>query len=504
MAKIVIESFQGWLANDRNQGQKWAFWNSKNIDYRRNSSFITLNKWSTDIITLPVSSWTPTCIQLWKNWWSFTSDIIVFTTTKIISSAWVDYTFSSLVPVNTIEANTIKYIIWQSSLGTYTSSSWAVNESVVSFWSSTPTRPAINFYWDLIIWNWTSVCRYNKDWTLITWTSGTTEPVIWWLQWTVMAITNIWPYIYVWCNDTANTILYLWDWVSSSPNQVIKYNDTPVRNLALLWNQHYWWALKGNYSSWQSSIRSVHVWESYAPQTICKSDFPDYPLLTNKDSDNNRMAFYWNAYWFVNDIESIWDIVYIPWYWSIFWIWKYLPWDKISLNREFSISWDYVQAMLSSGLSYTWVDCSWILYYVYNNWTGWTQPWTLAYINTWIKTATQTPTYQSSWFIESMEYIALDFADGEDDKKIIVPFELPHTSCSIKIYDKKDRASSYTLIKELTYSSYTWYNVAEIQIQWKWRTKQIKFELITTDTAYSPKLYTWITNISVTAWNKNW
>jgi hypothetical protein len=42
--KIEITSFQGGLSNDRNIGQKGAFWNSRNIEYRQNSAYIELNK----------------------------------------------------------------------------------------------------------------------------------------------------------------------------------------------------------------------------------------------------------------------------------------------------------------------------------------------------------------------------------------------------------------------------------------------------------------------------
>ena len=71
-------------------------------------------------------------------------------------------------------------------------------------------RPFINFYGDLIFGNGTSVARLNKDETLIEY-SGTDSPVIGGLQGNVYAITQIATNIYVWCNDGANTYLYLWD-----------------------------------------------------------------------------------------------------------------------------------------------------------------------------------------------------------------------------------------------------------------------------------------------------
>lgn len=41
---IVINSFQGGLANDRNVGQAGSFWDSSNVEVRKNSEYVTLNR----------------------------------------------------------------------------------------------------------------------------------------------------------------------------------------------------------------------------------------------------------------------------------------------------------------------------------------------------------------------------------------------------------------------------------------------------------------------------
>ena len=115
-----------------------------------------------------------------------------------------------------------------------------------------------------------------------------------------------------------------------------------------------------------------------------------------------------------------------------------------------------------------------------------------------------------SWTIESMEYEAPTFYDKgilyneEENKKLVVPFYLPHSSCSVKVYIKKDRASSYTLIKTINTADYwVWYNTAEITwtwYDWAWKRCQIMLELITTDSAYSPQVFTDIFNLSNPVW----
>jgi len=101
-----------------------------------------------------------------------------------------------------------------------------------------------------------------------------------------------------------------------------------------------------------------------------------------------------------------------------------------------------------------------------------------------------------------MEYISPSFAEGEQNRKILVPYEIPTVNTSIKIYVKTDRGS-YTEIKTITSTDGLGYHVAEVPFSGKWRTIQFKFELITTDVAVTPKLYANITNLSETCGNKS-
>jgi hypothetical protein len=52
-------------------------------------------------------------------------------------------------------------------------------------------------------------------------------------------------------------------------------------------------------------VREVFIGDSYEPSTIAKSVFPDSPLSTNADSDNNRLALTQQAFGYVSDIETI-------------------------------------------------------------------------------------------------------------------------------------------------------------------------------------------------------
>lgn len=82
-----------------------------------------------------------------------------------------------------------------------------------------------------------------------------------------------------------------------------------------------------------------------------------------------------------------------------------------------------------------------------------------------------------------------------------MPYELPSENTSIVVYAKRDRGS-YETLKTITSADGTGYHVAEINYSGKWRTIQFKFELVTTSTTETPKLYTNITNLSEICGNK--
>lgn len=491
MSDILINSFQWGLANDKNVWQTGAFWNSKNIEYRKNSSYVELGK-----LTVTAFSITglPTALAYWDNGWTLASDLLVFCNDwKIFNSSGQQWTSTWGSVRNVIEANGIKYMIGQNKLDQFV----ALNSytTLKTFATITDFRPVINFYGDLIIWDGTQVLRYNKDATLQEYTVWWTTPTIWSLQWTVYAITQIWPNVYVWCNDRVNTILYIWDWVSTSPSQKIVYADSPVKNVALIGNRHYWWSSKSDYS-----IKQVFIGESYSPQAFIKSEYPDYPISSSTDNDNNRIVPIVAFAQDLNTIETVWDIVYLPWQGCIYWFGKYFPWDKnpYAFSRDISFTGTTVHAMTSGSITTSGIDAGWYLAFAARNWSN----YDINIVNLWQKWSGVSIKYASSGYIETLEYLAPDFAEWENSTKITFPFELPHSSTSIKVYVKYNRWS-YTLIKTLNTTDYAvWYNFAEISDTGKWKAKQIKFELITSNSTYTPKLYTQIINKQQEVWKR--
>lgn len=614
---IIISSFQWGLANDKNKGQKWAFWDAQGIEIRKNSEYVTLNRGVTNVFNTGTSKivalsttnyYSATTAseltdlenelnafcddwkifnnlegQIWdldsddcanvfyaKNWttgynyiiwkdklWRFQNavkeEILASSTfasgwtgtnwsagvhtpwstgqlsqsVSTIPVSWeryhivVDVTSQSawtctvqigwtvsgnlavgrndiyLTTVNafsiffnpsttsTIVLNTIR-VDRVSDLAT---SNWLWIKLIGSLTAGQTKRPCINYYWDLIIGDWNQLARYNKDGTIMLYSSSLEYPVLGWLDWVVYAITAIGTNIYVWCNNWGSTNMYIWDWITSRPTQKVSYFDKPVINVALLNNQHYWWSEK-----WEKSIKNIMIWEWYQAQRYITSDIPK-ALWTETLDDPDRLAIYWTS---TNAIETFWDIVYLPWYGKIYGFGAYFPWDSISLNKEFTFLGTECTAMLTTIWGGTANNKDFSFYMII-----WYKDLSNDYQVGVIDFRDYNGSYVSDWYIESMEYLGGNLWIEKNQKKLLVPFYLPHSSTSIEVYERKNQANSYTLIKTINTTDYsTGFNVAEIWDSGKWNTIQWKFKLITSDATYSPRLYVGVTDILLDTANR--
>ena len=500
-----ITSFQWWFANDKNAWQDGAFWNISWLDYRKNVAYLELAKWVTDIYNVSWN-WTPICLTTWGWIWLAWRDIVTITNTgKVIDYTWIQSTTPSGSAVNAFEVGWRNYILWQNKL--HKLQAWSLNfyDADITVWAwpwttmsvITEFRPVLNWFWDILIWNGSSISRFNEPYsTIVEYSPWVSNSCIWWLDWTIVALSQVWVNVYVWCNNGSNTNLYIWDWESSHPSQAIKYTDMPVMNVALLGNMHYWWTKKSDYS-----VRTVNIGESYAPQTYIKTTYPKLPLTSNTWADENRMIIHVDNNSQLNSIETLSDTVYLPWIGCIYSFGRYFPWvGKYSLGREIKFTGTYVTAMVSGWVTTSWRDFWWMLWFCYYNWTS----YTVAVYNAGQYGETPWVFYQNSWLYESMQFIAPDMYKWENDIKITIPCYIPHSSCTIKVYEKRDEWS-YTEIKTIWIADVNngngGFDIVEIPSQWKWRTKQLKFELITTNTSYSPRLYIWIDNQTEQVWN---
>ncbi len=480
---LATNDFTSWWT-----GTNWSNWVHtawSTVTYTQSSPLVTVigERYHIIVDVFSQSAWTCTVwigwatssnLSVWRN------DIYLTATT----TAGIVFTPSS---TSTIDMNSVRV----DRVSDLVSSNWLGIKLIWSLTASQTKRPAINFYWDLIIGDWNQVARYNKDWTIMLFSTSIEYPVIGWLDGIVYSITQIGANIYVWCNNWGATTMYIWDWLSSRPSQKVSYADKPVINVALLNNQHYWWSEK-----WPMSQKHIMIWEGYQAQRYITSDIPK-AFWTETLDDPDRLALYGTN---TNAIETFWDIVYLPWYGKVYGFWSYFPWQTVAFNKEFTFSGTECTAMFTTStatVSWTSYDYSYYLIIWYKDLSNNYQVGIIDFRDyNW--------TYVSDWYLETMEYLGGNLGIEKNQKKLLIPFYLPHSSTSIEVYERKNQASSYTLIKTINTTAYwTGFNVAEIQDSGKWNTIQWKFKLITSNATYSPRLYVGVTDILLDTANRN-
>lgn len=473
---IATNTFaSGWT------GTNWSAWThtaGSTVAYTQSSPVVTVvgQRYHIIVTVASQSAWTCTV----SIWWATSSNLsvwrndvyLVATTTAGIS--FVPSTTSTIVLTNVRVDR--------------------VSDLTVSNWTGVKYRFArtnVSSYAPALVWNnadiiygaWTSVSRINKDGTHMEYSTSLQQSVIGWLAWTVRAITQVWDTIYIWCNWGGSTIRYTWDWITSRPNGKIVIADKPVVNCALLNNEHYWWTQKG--------IKSQkYVFQGAAQQNnlIVKSDVPRDPTAISSYATGNiqtyeqdRLALYWE---WINAIETFGDIVYLPWYGKIYGFGKYYPSNPLAFDKSFVFNGTECTAMFTSStatVSWTWYDYSFYMLIGYKRWSSYyigkidMRDW-----NGWFAT---------QGYIDSLEYMSSSTDVENEWKKYTIRFYLPHSSTSIKVYKNVNQAG-FVLHKTIDTTAYsTGFNVAEVWDSWIWDTIQYRFELITSNSSYTPRIY---------------
>lgn len=334
--------------------------------------------------------------------------------------------------------------------------------------------------WDIIYGAGNSVSRINKDGTHMEYSSTLEQSVIWGLQWTVRSITQVGNTVYVWCNDGGNTNIYLWDGITSRPTEKITIPDRPVINCASLNNEHYWWTQKG-----VGSQKYAFHGAGYQNLPIIKSDVPRDPTAISSFATGNiqtyeqdRLALYWEN---TNAIETFGDIIYLPGYGKLFGFGKYYPNQDVTLDKNIIFNGGECTAMLTTTTPTLWQDYTFYMFIAYKR--------SSTYYVGKIDMREWNGGYTGLGYIDTIEYMSPSSDTEMQGKKYTLRFNLPHSSTSIKVYRNVNRAG-FTLHKTINTTDYsTGINVAEVSDEWSWDTIQWRFELISSNSTYTPELY---------------
>jgi fucose 4-O-acetylase-like acetyltransferase len=100
--------------------------------------------------------------------------------------------------------------------------------------------------------------------------------------------------------------------------------------------------------------------------------------------------------------------------------------------------------------------------------------------------------YATTGYIDTMEYSEGNVWVTKNLKKLIVPVMLGNANCSIKVYLNINQAW-FVLLDTLDQTRVwtLWFKAVEVPTSFAWNTLQVRYELITASSTYSPKLYVW-------------
>lgn len=274
-----------------------------------------------EVVTSHITAWNIT-VTLWGAWstvistnWSTLIRVTASTTAWLVITPsndfnwWVEFTTS----------------VWL----------WVIEEWWLQMtWCYWSIMPLLEDTWDLYIWNENKLWMLDNAWVLDT---KITLPI----GNIIVAITKVDDQFILWTKDDQWWRVYYWDWVSEAPTRVIYWYNEKIQQVINQWNYHIvmtWWDF-GIKKIWISNgnnkenVFEIKEW-SWLYQTS-NTLVPPLPLYWGWSSDNI----------YTNNVETLWDMVFIPWYNKIIAYWKRIPWFPNAFNCDFALKQTKITAM---------------------------------------------------------------------------------------------------------------------------------------------------------------
>lgn len=468
MANPIIEAHISFVWGQTNDEYAWpanSFWNSKNVELRRNTREVTLS-WNVNNQVFTVW-WVPMAIYGTQS-----INKLVFCSNGKISSltnpllrsntntaSW-SYNYRNVVQYWTISGKPWLLVLASKYIHTIaydtTSLPWTVVEDVYTFANTNEHKPYCIFNWDLLIGDWNYIQKIERTWSTYVVTSSTfssttaligidiTESILW--------IFELWDQI-VFFTDKAQ---YFWDWYNSAYDRRVPWNETIVSVSQF----------KTSFNVITNDWVFITLWETstgYDRVEIQKEEV----YWTNPKRLNQ-------TYSYTNSMKTKNGITY-------FWGWDdgelcsygyYTPWmPKILMKHITGTGWiTCIQDDAFYGLVYYWWY-SWTTYYVWYMETSKNVP---------------TPFTTKDWLLEMTPYLWDAWSTNSEMVKYRIGYKLDSSSCLLPIYARLDEetdkftfyATSYTILP-LEWANYTHnsstYTVVSTKVSnvwWLWLTCQ--------------------------------
>jgi hypothetical protein len=330
-----IDNFFWWISNDDYAGTSWTCYDVINCDIA-SSKWVQLsrNEWLNKSWTLINARWDNGKI-IWVVLWNFPNKLLLSRDWRLYNYSlneyditWIKWgTYYNLTVITTNTGTYWVILAWNSILrwdfDWWDSKLWiwaaginiTVHLSLASWSFSTNSRFLVKWA-NIFISSWNSI--YSIKTSLSTWLEDSVAFTIN-TGYDITYISNIGDQIIVYSNNGTSWKQSYWDWVNTLASWFIDWYDKPIIWGATLNNVDY-------LVVWTNFKRALYMWNGYNSPPLYETDI--YSTTYKKSK------FFFSPVW-PNSIETIGNIIIIPWIWQIYKQWIKKIWLPTSITRDF-------------------------------------------------------------------------------------------------------------------------------------------------------------------------
>ncbi len=234
------------------------------------------------------------------------------------------FTASNTTPLTITPSNDAVFSIvnWKTAIWISTMEEWRLEMDNISY-----ICPVLKDTWDVYFGNGNKLYDVEPWWVLtLALTFGSDEEIVW--------ITKIQEQTFIRVRNAKDTIVYVWDWVSDTPTSSITWYNEIIQQVQNMWTYHIvitWWDTankKIRYSDWFSKT----LLYTTTPATNRENNnttnllLPPIPLYFADDKNINS-----------TNIDSYWDMVFLPWYNGVMTYGHRTPWFPDGLFVDYPL-----------------------------------------------------------------------------------------------------------------------------------------------------------------------
>lgn len=256
--------------------------------------------------------------------WSYTITIWWATAQSVTASGTYSlfFTASNTTSVTITPTTTFVWNVFNLDIGASTMEEWRAEMDNISY-----VCPVLKDTGDVYVGNGNKL--YDIDPT------GVLSLLLtFWADEEIVGITKVQEQIFIRVRNTKDTIVYVWDWVTETPTSSITWFNEIIQQVQNMWTYHIvitWWDTANKKIRWSDWFWKTLLYTT-TPATNRESDstsnllLPPIPLYFWDDKNINS-----------TNIDSYWDLVFLPSYNGVMTYWHTTPWFPDGLFLDYPL-----------------------------------------------------------------------------------------------------------------------------------------------------------------------